>query len=89
MSSSSDTDKALEEKPDDGTSPIDELKSDLQAVAANTYSATQLGDNSVEERASRVYGTKEQQAEKAARITGSSVGIEPFTSCLVASDQTK
>ena len=89
MSRSSQTNKVLEAKPDDGTSPLDELKSDMQAVAANTYSATQLSGGSVEQRARRVYGTKEQQAKKAARITGSSVGIEPFTSCLVAGDQTK
>lgn len=53
----------------------------------NTNQPPQGIEHSLEQRARRVYGTSEQQAIKAGKITGSNVLIEPFTSCLVASDQ--
>ncbi len=54
---------------------------------ANTNQPLQVNDESIEQRARRVYGTSEQQAIKAGKITGSNILVEPFTSCLVASEK--
>ena len=56
------------------------------SLGANTNLPSKANDESIEQRARRVYGTKEQQALKARSITGSDILVEPFTSCLVASE---
>ena len=73
-------------KPVNSASLKDEVNSGIYGFVADTNTPTQASDESAEQRARRVYGTKQQQTKKAASIIGGGVTVEPFTSCLVASD---